>query len=146
MLFCYSKFESFCIFPFIDMTVCEAGISKYSGALSMLMIKSKINAINQSIHLQALYEFLQFILKIIRHFFWMYVISVFCVNVSVFLSVCVCLCVCVSIPMLLMTSGMVWTTLCAQTCKNQSCKCKLHQVIFLLLSSVQNVVIHFHNM
>ena len=36
--------------------------------------------------------------------------------------------------------------MCEWACENWPCECKLHQVIFLLISSVQNVVCHFHKL
>ena len=36
-----------------------------------------------------------------------------------------------------------YIVICDQACKNQSCECKLHQVLFALISSIQNALSHF---
>ena len=35
---------------------------------------------------------------------------------------------------------------CDRACKNQPCECKLHRVIFLLISLVPNALLHFRKL
>ena len=36
--------------------------------------------------------------------------------------------------------------ICDRACKNRPCECKVHRVIFLLISSIQNALSHFHKL